>query len=78
MSDAVPTRLGFPNPEALNRLAGAVLVEAHDERQLTAECRYLSFQPKGCGTKPRALQNTRRDQLMRPEVSAPVIERLPH
>src|SRR5215207_4483144 len=32
----------FPNPEALLRLAGAVLVEAHDEWQATAERRYLS------------------------------------
>jgi putative transposase len=31
----------FPNPEALLRLAGAALVEAHDEWQ-TSDRRYLS------------------------------------
>jgi putative transposase len=32
----------FPNPAALLRLAGAVLMEAHDEWSVSAERRYLS------------------------------------
>lgn len=32
----------FPNPAALLRLAGAVLIEAHDERAATGDRRYLS------------------------------------
>lgn len=32
----------FPNPAALLRLAGAVLVDAHDEWQVTTERRCLS------------------------------------
>lgn len=32
----------FPNPAALLRLAAAVLVEAQDEWQVTAECCHLS------------------------------------
>jgi putative transposase len=32
----------LPNPAALLRLAGAVMVQAHDESQVTAERRYLS------------------------------------
>ncbi len=32
----------FPHPAALLRLAGAVLVEAHDEWEVSAERRYLS------------------------------------
>ena len=41
----------FPNPEALLRLAGAVLVEAHDEWQIS-DRRYLAEAPWPCSTDP--------------------------
>jgi len=40
----------FPNPEALLRLAGAVLVEAHDEWQVN-DRRYLSEGSMPCSSK---------------------------
>ena len=41
----------FPNPAALLRLAGAVLVEAHDEWQV-CDRRYLSEGSMACSTAP--------------------------
>ena len=41
----------FPNPEALLRLAGAVLVEAHDEWQ-TSDRRYLAEDSMALLTTP--------------------------
>jgi hypothetical protein len=42
----------IPQPEALLRLAGAVLVEAHDEWQ-TTDRRYLAEATMPCSTRPR-------------------------
>ena len=42
----------FPHPAALQRLAGSVLVEAHDEWQV-ADKRYLSKPPSPCSDPPR-------------------------
>jgi putative transposase len=51
----------FPNPAALLRLAGAVLVEAHDEWQI-AERRYLGEATMALLTKPQP------EQLATPEL----------
>jgi hypothetical protein len=42
----------FPHPAALQRLAGSVLVEAHDEWQV-ADKRYLSKPPSPCSDPPQ-------------------------
>ena len=47
----------FPNPPALLRLAGAVLVEAHDEWQVS-DRRYLSEGSMASLTKPADPQHT--------------------
>jgi len=52
----------FPNPAALRRLAGAVMVEAHDEWQVTAERRYLSE------CSPALLANKTTEEVGRPEL----------
>jgi putative transposase len=52
----------FPNPEALLRLAGAVLVEAHDEWQ-TGDRRYLSEATMAALTNP-----TPQDEVGTPEL----------
>jgi hypothetical protein len=51
ISRSIRPRRGFPTPEALLRLAGAVLVEAHDEWQ-TTDRRYLSEATMALLTEP--------------------------
>jgi putative transposase len=55
----------FPNPTALLRLAGAVLVEAHDEWQVTAERRYLSEASMAL-LLPKSLDN--HEEVAKPEL----------
>src|SRR4051794_14380149 len=54
----------FPNPAALLRLAGAVLVEAHDEWQVTAERRYLSEHSMELITGPKKTD----EEVAKPEL----------
>jgi transposase-like protein len=53
----------FPNPEALLRLAGAVLVEAHDEWQAT-DRRYLAETSMALLTQPATQEGVASPELM--------------
>ena len=53
----------FPNPEALHRLAGCILIEIHDEWQI-AERRYLSE------SSMALIDNTTRQEVATPELIA--------
>ena len=54
----------FPNPAALLRLAGAVLVEAHDEWQVTAECRSSQNFSMALLTEKKTDQEVAKPELM--------------
>lgn len=51
LNKEIKRRTDVPQPEALLRLAGAVLVEAHDERQ-TGDRRYLAEESMATLTDP--------------------------
>ena len=53
----------FPNPAALLRLAGAVLVEAHDEWQVS-DRRYLSEGSMALLDRPRPTKEVAQPALM--------------